>query len=158
MPANRTRTPWYGNERARRRFERGVRACHPGLTVSGHSRSRDVDVIYRLRVDLAEYEPREVTIRLTNSSHPDLKTVTADGPTESPHRYEDKSLCLHYKWDPVSRRWVASDGLLALIKLTRRHLFREAHWRETGEPWLGPDTHGPPTDSRRRLPPPRQSR
>lgn len=129
---------------------------HPDLTAEGSRTSTTVDVVYRLRVELVDYEPRNVTIRLRNGSHPALKSVHADGPSgpeASPHRYrDDDSLCLFVKGDTVNRRWTPSDGLLALIKLIKRHLFKEAYWRETGEPWLGPDTHGRDSTMHRRLP------
>ena len=47
-----------------------------------------------------------------------------------------------YPKDPVDRRWVFEDRLLALLTLVAAHLFKESWWRETGE-WLGPEVgHG----------------
>ena len=78
---------------------------------------------------------------LFNTSMPAVSTITADGPTDSPHRFKSGSLCVWRDDDPPHRRWVAADGLLALITHVGHHLYFEAHWRETkdaGAPeWLG---------------------
>lgn len=71
--------------------------------------------------------------------------VTADGPTDSPHRYDEHRLCMWLPGDPTEQRWVFEDGLLALLGMASAHLFREAWWRETGE-WLGPEA--PHTDDK----------
>lgn len=63
-------------------------------------------------------------------------TVFADGPTDSPHRFDDGSLCMWHPADPPNRRWRMADGLLDLLDTIRGHLLREAIWRETGE-WPG---------------------
>jgi len=42
--------------------------------------------------------------------------------------------------DPPELKWVPGRGLADLIEMVRRHLFREAYWRETGV-WLGPEAH-----------------
>lgn len=67
-----------------------------------------------------------------------MPRIYVDGPTESPHRYGERELCIWYPRDPPERRWVFEDGLLVLINLIQAHLFREAWWREKGE-WLGPE-------------------
>jgi hypothetical protein len=82
------------------------------------------------------YESRQVEIRFENWSR--TPKVFVDGPTESPHRYEDGSLCMWHPNDPPSERWVFSDGLLVLLNYIQAHLFREGWWREKGE-WLGPE-------------------
>ena len=84
------------------------------------------------------------------SSSPALTRVYADGPTDSPHRYSPhpkdplrrSSLCIWYPDDPDELRWVPKDGLLSLIEMTRVHLFKESHCRETGE-WLGEEVSHP---------------
>jgi hypothetical protein len=91
------------------------------------------------------YEPRNVEIRFEKGS-PRTPRVFVDGPTDSPHRYPDGSLCMWYPWDPPEQRWVFSDRLLVLLNYIQVHLFREAWWREKGE-WLGPEApHGPPKE------------
>lgn len=89
-------------------------------------------------------ETRQVEIRFEGSYTP---KIYVDGPTESPHRYSERRLCIWYPDDPPEQRWVFDDGLLILINLIQLHLFREAWWRETGGrnggKRLGPEvTHG----------------
>lgn len=138
--------PWYSDIRARLRFERAARTEHPTLRVSATGRGLDAQVVYRLRLEVPEYETREVTIRVRNGFEPYGAEVIADGPVDSPHRYGAHRLCL---WDPAgpeAERWVGADGLCELIAQTRIHLFKEAYWRETGL-WLGPQApHGPTID------------
>jgi len=92
-------------------------------------------------LEVPHYEPRQVEIRFERWSK--VPRVRADGPG-SPHRYDDTgTLCMWYPSDPVERKWVFEDGLLALLNHIQAHLFREAWWREHGE-WLGPQVpHGP---------------
>lgn len=71
-----------------------------------------------------------------------MPRVYADGPTESPHRYEDGSLCMWYPRDPLARRWSFGDGLHALLGQIAVHLVKEDIWRRTGE-WPGAEVpHG----------------
>lgn len=65
-------------------------------------------------------------------------SVLVDGPTTSPHRYDDGSLCMWHPNDPSAHRWLPEDGLLDLLDATADHLFREAWWRDHDE-WLGPE-------------------
>jgi len=95
------------------------------------------------------YESRQVEIRFENWSQ--TPRVFVDGPTDSPHRYSDGSLCMWYPDDPPEQRWVFSDGLLVLLNYIQAHLFREAWWRENDE-WLGPEApHGPPKEPVKRV-------
>lgn len=80
------------------------------------------------------YDRRQVEIRFNNWSK--TPKVFADGPTDSPHRYADGSLCMWHPADPRELCWDFRDGLLMLLNYIQAHLFREAWWRETGE-WLG---------------------
>lgn len=100
---------------------------------------------YIVTVPVPEYEPRVIEMHFRRTSPIlELTRVYADGATESPHRYAPHlkdplrrpSLCIWYPDDPAEQRWVATDGLLSLVEMTRVHLFKEAFWRETGE-WLG---------------------
>jgi hypothetical protein len=99
-------------------------------------------------------EPRQVSIQFSLGA-PDTPHVLVDGPTESPHRYSDNTLCMWYPDDPRDRRWVPSYGSADLIVRIAAHLIREAWWRQTGE-WIGPevphgrvDRHNDPTTSNR---------
>lgn len=136
------RTHWSRDLRYRLRFERGVRAAFQNLSIDETGRSAKHEVIYRLTLPIEGYESRRVTIRVRNAYRP-YPRVFADGPTASPHRYDDGSLCMWYWRDPPESTWLPAHGLLALVRLAQLHLFREAWWREKGQ-WLGPEApHGP---------------
>ena len=135
-PPNRSKGPWYGLTVVRLNFERGVKSHFPNLRGGRVKGGYE----YRTTVPVPYYEPRETRIRFNGMAN--VPSVFADGPCESPHRYPDDSLCMWYPDDPIERRWVFEDGLVALIGLVMAHLFREAWWRETGE-WLGEEVpHG----------------
>ena len=73
--------------------------------------------------------------------------VHADPNVLSKHRHRDDALCLYYPETDLTCRWTPDQGLLALLNLTRDHLFFELHWRATGGhrggTWLGPEApHG----------------
>lgn len=128
---------WFDDFRARIRFEHHARQAYGQLHGSKVGGSPQ-EVVYKLTVEVPEYEKRRVEIRFYNGSRPGVPRITVDGPEESPHRYSDGTLCIWEPEDDDSRRWVAHDGLLALIAAIGQHLFREAWWREHGE-WLGPE-------------------
>lgn len=130
--------PWYADIKARLRFERHVRDAFPSINVNSTGRGMKAQVRYALTVDVPEYPPRRVMIAVPNWSTPIIATVTADGPTESPHRYGPHELCIWHPNAPPAERWLPEDGLLALIDHARVHLFKEAYWRETGR-WPGPE-------------------
>jgi hypothetical protein len=92
---------------------------------------------YTVVIDVPHYERRRVQIHFSKNT-PTLPRITTDGPTESPHRYNETRICIWHPDDPYGSRWVFDDGLLVLLGLIAAHLFREAWWRETGE-WLGPE-------------------
>jgi hypothetical protein len=128
------------------RFERGVRLAYPALVTTATGRGMNATVIYRLTVEVPEYEPRRVVIGLANWTTPGVPVITVDGPCESPHRYGLNQLCIWHPADPPEQCWIAEDGLLALIDHARLHLFKEAYWRETGS-WPGPQApHGSTKD------------
>jgi hypothetical protein len=123
--------PWYGRDRDCILFDGPARAF-PGLRILKGKGGR----VYRLRLAVPYYEPRDVEIRFEDWSR--VPSIFVDGPS-SPHRYDDgDSLCIWHPRDPPEQRWVFEDGLLALLNHIQAHLFREAWWRETGE-WLGPE-------------------
>jgi len=133
--------PWPGNERTRALFERNAQTLYATLRVLGKGGSALLRA-YRLTVEVPFYGSSDILIRFERE-RPYHPCVTVDGPSESPHRFSDGSLCMWYSHDPPSQRWVFDDGLPALIAHIQAHLFREAWWREYGE-WLGPEiTHAP---------------
>jgi hypothetical protein len=142
----RNKQPWVENFALRLRFEVRARRAYPRMrrTIEGGKR---LPRVYRLIVPVPEYEERAIELQFRRRTRaPTLMRVYADGPVESPHRFRPHpmdsqsrpSLCIWLDDDPPEMRWVAADGLLALINHTRIHLFKEAYWRETGE-WLGPE-------------------
>ncbi|MGI9098382.1 MAG: hypothetical protein ACR2H2_07800 [Solirubrobacteraceae bacterium] len=55
----RKRQPWYTDMRARLRFELRARLQHPTLTATATGRGHNSEIIYRLTIDVPEYEPRK---------------------------------------------------------------------------------------------------
>ncbi len=144
MPPPR-RPSWEQNYALRLHFERAAYRAHPSLRRSTTGHRKYARVVYRVLVPVYDYEPRTIEMHFRRTTpEPALTRVYADGPTASPHRYAPQrkdplqrpSLCIWYPDDPPERRWVPGDGLLTLIEMTRVHLFKEAHYRETGE-WVG---------------------
>lgn len=128
--------PWYGDCRARMRFERRLREHAPDITRqyvrSGPCRG------LRYRTTVTVPGGRRHTVDLLFARFSPEPRVYADGPSDSPHRYhdEDGRLCM---WSPTAaedRRWVLADGLVRLIGMAVRHLFCEQYWRETDD-WPG---------------------
>lgn len=79
----------------------------------------------------------------------DYPRVWADLGARSKHRMtgSDDALCLWNAFAPPERRWTLQDGLLELIEVVRRHLFKERHWRASRtDEWIGNEApHGLPT-------------
>ena len=150
MPPPRSPT-WEQNYALRLRFERGAKMAYPNMRCTSVGHRASARVRYTVMVPVTEYEPRLIEIHFRRTTaQPALTAVYADGPPDSPHRYaphpkdhgQRSSLCIWFPDDAPDQRWTASDGLLSLIEMTRVHLFKEAHWRETGE-WLGAEVaHG----------------
>lgn len=130
---------WYDDFPYRIHFERGAGAAFPSLSVSRTGKgSKAGAIVYALRVTVPEFDQRRIKIMLMNWTRPCVKSVTADGPTASPHRYHDGRLCMEYPGDGPDRTWQPDEGLLALIRYAQVHLFKEAFWRRYGE-WPGPE-------------------
>lgn len=131
---------WYDDFRYRIRFERAARTAFPSMAVSRTGKGRKAgSVVYTLQVPVPEFnERRFIRVSLWNGRRPTVHSLTADGPTDSPHRYSDGTLCMWYPRDGPDQRWVADDGLLRLIRCAQVHLFKEAYWRRYGE-WPGPE-------------------
>jgi hypothetical protein len=129
---------WFENEVTRLRFEHRARLLHPDLSRVRVGRGLDAVIVYRLRVEVPEYDARRIQLELPDYPEPCLKRALADGPTESLHRFDAQELCLWHPRDEEGETWLAKDGLMPLIEHVRIHLFKEGWWRETGE-WLGPE-------------------
>ncbi len=148
------RKPWYGLQQAwLEAVEVDARRVHGNdLRVSMFPGRR----AYRVPVEVPGRRHRvEITINfyerppydcygLSPDEYPKVFSCTR-GP--SPHRMPDGSLCLYYPHSAPERRWRPENGLLALIDLSRDHVFFEDYWRDTGGEvggqWLGDEQpHG----------------
>ena len=122
-------------------MEAGIYTQYPGIKVYKSARR----LCYELNLDVATYESRQIQIVFNAEEPQSCVEVFADGPTESPHRYGERKLCMWYPNDPPELRWLPKHRLVGLIEMARRHLFREAWWRETGGlghcEWLGLEVH-----------------
>lgn len=125
--------PWYGRFSERLRFEGSARTKIPGLRSQHRRQGRGWQ--YLLSVHPPGCPTRKVRIDFALPI-PRVPRVIVDGPTDSPHRYADGTLCMWYPLDPEDRRWTFSDGLIQLIGLIQVHLIREHLWRQTGR-WYG---------------------
>jgi hypothetical protein len=94
---------------------------------------------------------RNVTICFSQGA-PERPVVRVDGPSESPHRYDDGSLCMWYPLDPRELRWVSRDRAASLIAHIAAHLVKEEWYRKTGD-WVGEEiwhgVHDPNNDPER---------
>ena len=117
------------------RFEQKARRVYSSLRGRPFPRFGAGGFKYDAALDVPYYPRRAVAIVFRPGSV--FPIVYADGPVESPHRFDDTgSLCMWVSDDPQAHRWDFNDGLLDLLDAIVAHLFREAWWRETGE-WLG---------------------
>lgn len=133
MYPGRSHGPWYGRFADRLRFEGDARRHVVELHVP--RRARHGGVRYRWSVAPPGCEHRQVRIDFLKAT-PRYPRVYVDGPADSPHRYDDGSLCMWYPRDPLERRWVFDDGLMALLGQVAAHLVKEHLWRITGR-WPG---------------------
>jgi hypothetical protein len=135
---------WYDNFQYRLRFERAAKKAFPSISTSRTGKGKKSGaIIYTLHVMVPEVnELRLITIKLRNWSRPCVQSVTADGPTKSPHRYSDGHLCMWHPSDGPELMWQPEEGLVGVIQYARVHLFREEYWRRYGT-WPGPEApHG----------------
>lgn len=147
--ARRRSATWEQNLPLRLRFEQGAAAAFPGLASRAIGKRKTARIAYICTVPVKGYEPRRIEMHFRRTtSEPEMPTIYADGPDESPHRYAPKGkdprsrLCIWHPYDSSDRRWVPPDGLLSLIEMVRIHLFKEAYWREK-HVWLGEEApHG----------------
>jgi hypothetical protein len=131
--------PWFAPPAPRIRFVRDLAAV--GAVAAARSSTYPGGFQVDLTLHPDGIEPRQVSIQFSLGA-PDTPHVLVDGPTESPHRYSNNTLCMWYPDDPRDRRWVPSYGSADLIVRIAAHLIREAWWRQTGE-WIGPEvSHG----------------
>jgi len=144
VPSHSNPGPWFGNDRDRVHFEGAARLAVPGLRVrAGAGRNYEFDV------EVPEYGVVRYLVIEFTMQKPLVPVIRVDGPADSPHRFDDGTLCV---WDwrgSAHERWEFRDGLRHLLGLVVEHLFKEAWWRENQE-WLGPEApHGSAKESPR---------
>jgi len=130
--------PWYGIPRERILFERGFKRSYPSAKVRTGGHRASVFRSYELVLPVPRFDPRLVDIRFAGPQVRPWPQVFADGPKESPHRFDDESLCMWFRRDPSALVWLPFDGLVRLVDHVRLHLIKEAVSRETGR-WIGPE-------------------
>lgn len=135
---------WFDDFRYRIHFEGEARKAFPSMQMSRTGKGKKTGVVvYTLHIAVPEFgERRLIKITLGNRTRPTVRSITVDGPTDSPHRYDDGHLCMWYPGDGPELTWQPEEGLRRLIQYAEVHLFREAFWRRYGE-WPGPEApHG----------------
>jgi hypothetical protein len=122
----------------RLRFEREAREC--GLAFTGRFAGSPRRLTYEVKIDVPVYdEPRRLRITLPASADAHSRPqVMIDGPVCLRHRFDDGSLCGWWSNDSKDERWVADDGLYALVCHAIDHAYCEASWRR-GRPWPKPE-------------------
>jgi hypothetical protein len=130
--------PWFVTFQAKLRFIRELQqVVERPVTIVKPSPKLRGGFAVSLTVTPHGVPPRTVRIEFAPGS-PEVPRVFADGPPDSPHRYNDGSLCMWYPHDPNDLRWSRRDGAAALVGYIALHLVREQWWRETGD-WPGPE-------------------
>lgn len=133
--------PWFAAPAPRIRFLHELKAV--GATTHPATKQYPGGFHIHLTLHADGLPARQVCIQFSQHS-PDTPRVSVDGPTRSPHRYSDGTLCMWYPDDPRHTRWVPGDGAADLVTRIAVHLIKEAWWRRTAE-WIGPEvTHGDP--------------
>ncbi len=142
--------PWFVTFQAKLRFVREVQQVvgSPITSVKPSPKHRGGFAV-SFTVTPHGVPSRRVRIEFALGS-PEVPRVFIDGPQDSPHRYNDGSLCMWYPHDPIDLRWARRDGAATLVGCIALHLIREQWWRETGE-WPGPEAPhaAPPTRPQR---------
>jgi hypothetical protein len=83
---------------------------------------------------------RSVTVQFLPHS-PIVPRVYVDGPSDSPHRYDDGTLCMWHPKDAPPMRWTPEAGPADLVIRIAVHLIKEEWFRRCGE-WVGEEvTH-----------------
>lgn len=133
-----TPLPWYAKPAPRILFLRQLRGLSDLRAVSTKDNPRGFNVA--LTLNPHGVPERHITIQFKGN----YPTIYVDGPTDSPHRYPNGSLCMWYPGDPPELRWTTADGAGTLVANIAAHLVKEEWYRLTGE-WKGDEVrHGAP--------------
>jgi hypothetical protein len=130
--------PWFVTFQAKLRFIHEVQqVVDSPITIAKPSSQHRGGFAVSFTVTPHGVSSRTVRVEFALGS-PEVPRVFVNGPQDSPHRYNDGSLCMWYPRDPIELRWVRRQGAAALVGCIALHLIREQWWRETGE-WVGPE-------------------
>jgi hypothetical protein len=123
---------WYAKPASRLLFQHQLAACGAAVRAIPPPRRYRGGFALAVRLRLPDLVDQTVTI-VFGRGNSAVPRVYTDGPSESPHRYPDGSLCMWYPYDPAEQRWTRRDGPAALLGHIVAHLIREEWWRRTGE-------------------------
>jgi hypothetical protein len=142
---------WYARPAPRIVFQRQLAACGTPAWVARPPRRHRGGFALAVRLRVPDVPEQKITI-VFGPTAPAVPHVYTDGPSESPHRYSNGSLCMWHPCDPPEQRWTRRDGPVALLGHIVAHLLREEWWRRTGE-WPGEEAghlpaHSPTPDAR----------
>lgn len=128
--------PWHAKPAARFQFMREM----SGVDDLRPVRSTKYPGAFGVEFDMEPFgvPRRHVQIFIYNV----IAHVLVDGPTDSPHRYQDGTLCIWYPDDPPEQKWKRRDGAAVLVADIAAHLIKEEWWRMTGEWPAGEVRHG----------------
>jgi len=126
---------WYARPAPRILFQRQLAASGMPVRVVHPPRRHRGGFALSVRLCVADVPEQAITIVFGPAARA-VPRVYTNGPSDSPHRYPDDSLCMWYPDDPAEQRWTRRDGPAVLLGLVVAHLLREEWWRRTGE-WPG---------------------
>ena len=125
--------PWFDQPGRRAAFVHQLRELD-GVGIRRHpERGSGFAVAFTVAPD--GVPPRAVTVQFRPDS-PRIPRVHVDGPSASPHRYNDGTLCMWHPDDPPPMRWTPEAGPADLVTRIAVHLVKEEWFRRTGE-WIG---------------------
>lgn len=127
--------PWFVDPANRLRFLRTLELDCPEARITAPRREFRGRFAVSTRIEPTGVDQRAIVIVFT-LGRPEEPKVFADGPTDSPHRYGDGSLCMWFPYDPPEARWHRSNGPTALLGHIAAHLIKEEYHRQTGR-WPG---------------------
>lgn len=131
--AGRNPPPWFDIPARRVAFLRDLRGLDDVRT--GKQRKHRSGFVVTVTLHLTGVPQRQVIIQFL-PRFPNVPRVYVDGPTESPHRYPDGTLCMWHPRDPLEQRWIPAAGAADLVTRIGVHLIKEEWHRQTGE-WIG---------------------
>lgn len=127
--------PWFARPAQRLRFLHEIQQNDPHATLIRPRRRYRGGFAMSTKLSPRGVPTREIEIHFSLRV-PNVPHIFSDGPTESPHRYSDSSLCIWYPYDHKTARWRPIDGPAVLLGHVAVHLIKEQWYRQKGE-WPG---------------------